>query len=367
MFGKQNNKFGTVTIENNGTKITVNGTYYVSWPITLKSGTNHYVNFKAQTSTGYVGIRFEYIDNTVSDIITQPGVFTPAKDAVSIYLYASMGTKNSVVYENLQISKGTIPFAYEPYTGGIASPNPDYPQEMVSIERPTLNISTVTDQEPTKVIEIPYSLPGIPVTTGGNYTDENGKQWICDEIDLTRGVYIKRICCADLTKATIIAEMYTGRQRFVARSSEIKAGSATGIGMCNALEVGLGPVSGNVSDNTISCFYAGNAIYIRCDMCATVDEMTALAKELGIVYMYPLLDPVEIPLSADVIADSKSLHTCHPVTTILNDAGAWMSAKYHADTKTYIDSHKVLKLVDSNTGVIYELKIVDGNLTVAKV
>ena len=42
-------------------------------------------------------------------------------------------------------------------------------------------------------IPTPNGLPGIPVTSGGNYTDENGQQWICDEVDLERGVYRRRI------------------------------------------------------------------------------------------------------------------------------------------------------------------------------
>ena len=37
-------------------------------------------------------------------------------------------------------------------------------------------------------IPTPNGLPGIPVTSGGNYTDENGQQWICDELDFERGV-----------------------------------------------------------------------------------------------------------------------------------------------------------------------------------
>ena len=33
----------------------------------------------------------------------------------------------------------------------------------------------------------PNGLPGIPVTSGGNYTDPQGQQWVCDEVDLERG------------------------------------------------------------------------------------------------------------------------------------------------------------------------------------
>lgn len=39
----------------------------------------------------------------------------------------------------------------------------------------------------------PNGLPGIPVTSGGNYTDQNGQQWICDEVDLERGMKVQRV------------------------------------------------------------------------------------------------------------------------------------------------------------------------------
>lgn len=39
----------------------------------------------------------------------------------------------------------------------------------------------------------PDGLPGIPVTSGGNYTDQNGQQWVCDEVDLEKGVKVQRV------------------------------------------------------------------------------------------------------------------------------------------------------------------------------
>jgi hypothetical protein len=53
-----------------------------------------------------------------------------------------------------------------------------------------------TDYEPYKPVQsatFNRNIPGIPVTSGGNYTDENGQQWICDEIDLERGVHVHRL------------------------------------------------------------------------------------------------------------------------------------------------------------------------------
>lgn len=39
----------------------------------------------------------------------------------------------------------------------------------------------------------PTGLPGTPVTSGGNYTDQSGQQWMCDEVDLEKGVKVQRV------------------------------------------------------------------------------------------------------------------------------------------------------------------------------
>lgn len=56
---------------------------------------------------------------------------------------------------------------------------------------------TVTAYSPYReqllTLPTPTGLPGIPVTSGGNYTDSAGQQWVCDEVDLERGVKVQRI------------------------------------------------------------------------------------------------------------------------------------------------------------------------------
>ena len=42
-------------------------------------------------------------------------------------------------------------------------------------------------------VSTPNGLPGLPVDSGGNYTDSNGQQWICDEMDFKRGKYVQRV------------------------------------------------------------------------------------------------------------------------------------------------------------------------------
>lgn len=52
----------------------------------------------------------------------------------------------------------------------------------------------------------PNDLPGIPVTSGGNYTDPQGQQWVCDEVDLERGVKVQRVDKAAFDSTKTLAE-----------------------------------------------------------------------------------------------------------------------------------------------------------------
>lgn len=57
--------------------------------------------------------------------------------------------------------------------------------------------STATAYSPYRerllTLPTPNGLPGIPVTSGGNYTDQSGQQWVCDKVDLERGVRVQRV------------------------------------------------------------------------------------------------------------------------------------------------------------------------------
>lgn len=52
----------------------------------------------------------------------------------------------------------------------------------------------------------PNGLPGIPVNSGGNYTDQSGQQWVCDEVDFAREVMVQRIDKAALDDTKPLAE-----------------------------------------------------------------------------------------------------------------------------------------------------------------
>lgn len=52
----------------------------------------------------------------------------------------------------------------------------------------------------------PNGLPGIPVTSGGNYTDPQGQQWVCDEVDLESGMRVQRVDKAAFDSTKPLAE-----------------------------------------------------------------------------------------------------------------------------------------------------------------
>lgn len=66
----------------------------------------------------------------------------------------------------------------------------------------TVTIGDGADERQTIALQTPNGLHGIPVTSGGNYTDPSRQQWVCDEVDLERGVRVQRVdkTCFDNTK-----------------------------------------------------------------------------------------------------------------------------------------------------------------------
>ena len=69
----------------------------------------------------------------------------------------------------------------------------------------TVTIGDGADERQTIALQTPNGLPGIPVTSGGNYTDPSGQRWVCDEVDLERGVKVQRVDKAtfDSTKTLV--------------------------------------------------------------------------------------------------------------------------------------------------------------------
>ncbi len=228
---------------------------------------------------------------------------------------------NTVIYPQIEV--GTIPTAYEQYKT---------PQELTT---PT-----------------PNGLRGIPVSSGGNYTDENGQQWICDEIDLAKGKYIKRINSVTID------------------GNDLKF-SDDGNGFWNTKF--FSAVNGIEKENVnMSEYFRKEAFSLNepykfifttakkmKDYFQTAEDLNEFCvrkyserRPLKILYVQT---PIETDLPTEVIEQYKKLHTNYPTTTVLNDAGVWMELQYVSDTKHYIDkkfAELQKALINTNTQLL---------------
>jgi hypothetical protein len=188
-------------------------------------------------------------------------------------------------------------------------------------------------------LSTPTALPGIPVTSGGNYTDANGQQWIADEIDLARGVYVQRVEMFNITGAESWQEHASGRLYAIMKNADTYAQS------------GMLSTHVTYSRSSASGYYGsvGNrGVYLnKNDKYQTVEELVTFLKENNVSIIALLLKPIETPLSTEEIEAFKTLLANKPITTVLNDAGAWMTLEYAADPKTYIDN-KIAALFAAN-------------------
>ena len=94
------------------------------------------------------------------------------------------------------------------------TPTPENPIPIVSAGDGgtiTVTVSDGAEQSQTLPVSTPNGLPGIPVTSGGNYTDADGQQWVCDEVNFTAKKYIKRVQAATLSGSPFFSNQKTLR------------------------------------------------------------------------------------------------------------------------------------------------------------
>lgn len=181
----------------------------------------------------------------------------------------------------------------------------------------------------------PNGLPGIPVTKDGNYTDADGQQWVCDEIDLERGKYVQRVLKTKPNKTIVFNDRNENGR------CAMFDNSLFGTKWTNGAKQALSSIAqwsewGNGADGTFAL--AANGIYYK-DSMKTLEEVNAMFAKIGTDFEVcgVLATPIETDLTPEEIAAYKALRTYGPTTVITNDAGAGMEVTYVADTKAYID------------------------------
>ena len=218
------------------------------------------------------------------------------------------------------------------------TPSPDAPVDLVSVgDSGSITVNVNSDNEAQGMtLATPNGLPGIPVTSGGNYTDASGQQWVCDEIDFARGVYVQRVfkfsrAVADMNNS----ESYPGwRNSGISKYYPNGSGAIGLYGAKSLCNIDSNP-SGVVHINTVS---TGDILMIPNQAGMTQSAWKAKYPNLVFELLVSIPNPVETPLAEEEIAAFANLHTYRDNTTVSNDASAHMKLEYVMDAKKYIDS-----------------------------
>lgn len=171
----------------------------------------------------------------------------------------------------------------------------------------------------------PNGLPGIPVTSGGNYTDQSGQQWVCDEVDLERGVKVQRVNAVDLSACAIIGTTNLAVTKRLAIRLPLKAKDYTVKALCNRL-----PYLVSFTIDTIHFYVDANNVNAFIPIDAKNPE------EGEYILFYALATPIEAPLTPDEIAAYKALTAYGPDTVVQAGDGAGVKLEYQRDVNIVI-------------------------------
>ena len=212
------------------------------------------------------------------------------------------------------------------------TPLPTAPVPIVSAGDGGTVVVTVSDganDSQTLKLQTPNALPGIPVSSGGNYTDESGQQWVCDEVDFARGVYVQRVAKIKVTSSLSWQTTGNAVDRYFAWFSGIYTSNV----LCTHFSTALGSetVGGAIANqnNLVGFAFAEKGT-------TTLDDFKQFLDENDVFIWAALATPVETALSAAEIAAYKALTTYAQTTVISVTDGAGAEMKYQRDVNIVI-------------------------------
>ena len=235
------------------------------------------------------------------------------------------------------------------------NPTPEAPVEIQSAGdsgNVTVTLSDGAEQSQTLTYATPNGLPGIPVESGGNYTDAEGQQWICDEVDFGRGKYVQRVA-----KITLTGDLsWHPNIQWDTRSPDIfhyytiveekkKTSNSKENWLISNMFIGKNDNGNSITgEECIYSHYNDQVIYIflnrsRADTADLDGFRKWIAQNQPVIY-YILQNPTETDLTSEQLTAYAALTTYKPNTTVTTDSdpSAGIEVNYVADTKTYIDN-----------------------------
>lgn len=287
----------------------------------------------AQTAAQQAGVSAKKAGQALSDTITaKEDALKAIGDAISV-----VKTRQNVLVGTETGNPIAVDDAFPAPLCGLTvygkstqdgTPTPDAPVPIVSAGDSGSVAVTLSDgngKTQTLTLPTPNGLPGIPVTSGGNYTDKSGQQWVCDEVDLERGVKVQKIGKGRVsTSDGDVNEQY--RLALDVPGNEGKEGSSPCF-------ISITPFT-----SWTSCV-AGSKLYLKNIAKSegsfyTAEELKALAIDVDFVYQ--LATPIETPLTPDEIAAYKALTAYGPDTVVQAGDGAGIRLEYQRDVNIAI-------------------------------
>ena len=190
-------------------------------------------------------------------------------------------------------------------------------------------------------VTTPNGLPGIPVASDGNYTGKNGQQWICDEVDFGRGVYVKRVKVIHIDSTRYSPSENNGShwhvryEIFDSASNYSGQNAFKGI-MCTTMQVVPQNEETAYSYPIVAPYGHANRVELRFrapkNLYTTIQDFQDIIT--GTEIRYPLAEPIETPLTASEIAAYKSLRTYRGTTIVEAEDKAGISVTYKRSAKT---------------------------------
>ena len=257
---------------------------------------------------------------------TYTGSNIPARSTgVSVYYQKKFKKDETIDFEaSIQLEIGTEATVYEPY------------------------------REQLLTLLTPNGLPGIPVASGGNYTDSTGQQWVCDEVDLTRGVRVQRIASFvinaenasnffvtnDSTAITVAANARLATPQKTKRDDR-QYGRCV---FCEALPWNIYawaiPVNaiGFVEDNSVDLTIENSYLGLS-EASTNAERKTALVKyftDNPCHVVYRIATPIETSLTPAELSAYKALIAYAPDTVVQAGDGAGIKLDYQRDVNLVI-------------------------------
>ena len=211
----------------------------------------------------------------------------------------------------------------------------------------TVTVSDGANNSQTLTLQTPNALPGIPVASSGNYTDESGQHWVCDEVDLTRGVRVQRITKIKVTSSLSWQTTGNAVDRYFAWFSGIYTSNV----LCTHFSTALGSetVGGAIANqnNLVGFAFAEKGT-------TTLDDFKQFLDENDVFIWAALATPVETALSAAEISAYKALTTYAPTTVISASGVSGLAASYQ---QSILPSNAPTALLTASPANLYEAQI----------